>query len=160
MARARMRFIVTPWFTYAFATVSESRSPTFFCSALATAESSSFFTIRAAWSGVNVKMLRASPTRLPRIRSMTCLALRGVIRICLTVAVASMCSSSLCTLPGSLLGRASLFRGLGSAMGLEGPGGGEFAKLVADHVFRYIHGNEFFPVMDSQGMPDKLGNDR
>ena len=45
MARARIRFIVTPWFTYALVTMSESRSPTFFCSAFATAESRSFFTI-------------------------------------------------------------------------------------------------------------------
>jgi small subunit ribosomal protein S19 len=49
-----------------------------------------FFTMRAACSGVNVRMLLASPTIFPRMRSTTRRAFRGVIRICLAVAVASM----------------------------------------------------------------------
>lgn len=43
----------------------------------------------------------------------------------------------------------------------ENTGGSKFAEFVADHVFGYIHGDEFVAIMDSDGKAYEVrGNHR
>jgi len=78
-----MRFMVTPWFTIALAILSESTSPIFFCSAFATAESRTCFTIRAACSGVKLRMLSHLPPACPyKIYDLSCLTRRDPYMPC------------------------------------------------------------------------------
>src|ERR1035437_2840739 len=43
---------------------------------------------------------------------------------------------------------------------LEGPGRGELAELVADHVLRDVDRDELLPVVDRQCVPDHVREDR
>ena len=42
---------------------------------------------------------------------------------------------------------------------LEDTGGGKFAELVPDHVFRHEDGIENLAVVDEEGVADKIGRD-
>ncbi len=44
-------------------------------------------------------------------------------------------------------------------MAVVRPRGSELTELVADHIFRDEHGNEFASVMDGKGQPNGFGND-
>ena len=46
-----------------------------------------------------------------------------------------------------------------SCVSAEDTGGSKFAELVADHVFGYIHGDEFVAVVDSDGEADEVRGD-
>src|SRR2546427_1875172 len=70
-ARAVKRLSVVPCSTKMVLTFSSSMSAPSLCSALAMADSSTFLMITAAFFCVNVRMLRAWSTFLPRIRSAT-----------------------------------------------------------------------------------------
>jgi hypothetical protein len=45
-------------------------------------------------------------------------------------------------------------------MSLKEPGGSKLPQFVPNHVFRYEDRNEFFPVMNREGMSDHIWNDR
>ena len=45
-------------------------------------------------------------------------------------------------------------------MGLEGARRSEFTKLVADHFFRNVNGNEFVAVVNLECQAHKLRDDR
>src|SRR5512141_1122491 len=84
-------------------------------------------------------------------------AFRGVTRMYRAIAFA--CMSGL--LPARLLRRSRRRRGLlGRAVAAEDPRRGELAQLVADHVFRDVHGDELVPVVDRQRVAHELGRDR
>src|SRR5436305_9921107 len=61
-----------------------------------------------------------------------------------------------CSTPGRvLLGRL----GLAAAVTAEDAGRGEFAQLVADHVFRHEQLHELLAVVDLKGVADEIRHD-
>ena len=46
-----------------------------------------------------------------------------------------------------------------STVAFEHPGGCKFAKLVSDHVFRYINADKVFTVVNVERMTDEVRND-
>jgi hypothetical protein len=87
--RARKRLWMGPQSTTADETHISSLSPISFCSALATADLSSFSTTFAACLGVCFNIAKACGTCLPRIISITGLAFRGATRTNRNIAFAS-----------------------------------------------------------------------
>src|SRR5688572_10869829 len=122
-------------------------------SALAIAALSSFSRGFATCLFVRWRMFTASCTSLPRIRSATRRALRGVTRRKRSLAWTSMVSSSSLLLP---LGR-DLF--LLAGMAAEGARGAELAQLVAHHVLAHVHRDELRPVVHGDGVADHVGDD-
>src|SRR5215207_3906410 len=80
MARGRNRLSVGPSSAYTAAMRRSSPTSSWLCSALATADSSSFAQSFAAARGVKARMARASATSLPRMWSQTSRALRADVR--------------------------------------------------------------------------------
>src|SRR6478672_3286697 len=119
------------------------------CSALAIADSRHFLMMPAARLGVNVRMLRAWSTFLPRTRSATSRPLSADRRTPRTMACVSMVSVPL--LPGGLLVR---------RVTLERAGQGELAELVADHLVAHVHRHVLLAVVHGDRQPDELGQDR
>src|SRR5258708_3801606 len=115
------------------------------CSALAMADSSTFLMITAAFFCVNVRMLRAWSTFLPRIRSATRRPLSTDRRTPRRTARVSDMFYSL--LLGFFVRRVTL----------EGTGQREFAELVADHLVSHIHGHVLLAVVHGDGQTDELG---
>src|SRR5690606_22686358 len=154
-AAARQRFSRGPSFTNASFTYRSSTStgsPTScaFMRAFATADRSVLSMASAARFFENWSRAYASPTLRPRIRSMTSRILRGLCRTYLLIARASMFA---------LLGLGPLVREL-AAVAPEEPRRRELAELVADHVFRDVHGNELVPVVHRERVPNEFRGDR
>src|ERR687897_1244980 len=152
-----------PQFTNAFDTVIESLSPNSFCSALATADRSTFSITRAAWRGRCFNMASAMGTCCPRIISTTGRALRGATRTNLSTARASAIFHILSCVSSDARQLISLFQchgffGLGLPVPLEEPRWCKFAQLMADHVLSHKDRNEFFAVVYGKRMPDHVGN--
>src|SRR4249919_2721592 len=99
------------------------------CSALAIADSSAFLMMTAALRGVNVRMLSAWSTFLPRIKSATSRPLSDDMRTPRTIDLVSV---AMCR---PLLLHGLLVRGVT----LEQPGHGELAELVANHLIGHVH---------------------
>src|SRR3954454_13836111 len=97
------------------------------CSALAIADSRHFLMIPAARFCVNVRMLSAWSTFLPRTRSATSRPLSAERRTPRTIERVSIVWSLL--LRGLLVGRVALERARQR----------KFTELVADHLVRHIH---------------------
>src|SRR5215813_5268089 len=124
-----------------------SRSRTWWlCSALATAERSTFSMRRAAMRGVYCSVASASPTDLPRICASTSPALREDTRT--KRARAYVCISGLSGRRGRRL--------LRRAVGAEGPRQRELPEPVADHVLGHVHRDELLAVVHGQGVPHEL----
>src|SRR5262245_40558535 len=125
------------------------------CSALATADFSTFCTMRAPYLGVNSSVLCACSTVRPRISSSTWPHLRGVMRTNRWIALASMSA-----LPGRRRRRrgARRRRLLRHVLPVpaEHAGGDELAQLVADHVLGHVDGQELVPVVHGQRVADEI----
>src|SRR5438093_4589237 len=121
-----------------------------FCSALATADSSTFTSVRFARSGESRSIRRASSTCRPRMRSTDRRSFRGEIRTYFALAFASKIASllesgaSLCVM----------------AVHAEGSRRRELAQLVPHHRLGYEDRNVLAAVVDGDGVPQHLGNDR
>src|SRR5271165_6459955 len=104
-----------------------------------------------------VSSASAAEAVLPRIACATRLSLRGLVRRPRMDAAASLSSSrrSAAGLPMSAPSRL-----LVAGVAIKCPGRCELAELVADHVFSDQHRDEFVPVIDAEGEPDKLRKDR
>src|SRR5436305_8926214 len=120
------------------------------CSALATAERSTFSTVREAPSGENCSRRRASRTWAPRMRSTTRRAFRGEIRTYLADAFASMSNA--------LLERRAPFRVM--PVRPEHASRGELPQLVADHRLGDEHRHVLAAVVHGDRVPDHLRDDR
>src|SRR3954452_21827264 len=107
MARGRKRLSVGPSSACTDSIRSSSPTSSWLCSALATADSSSFSHGLAAPRGVNARIARASTTSLPRMWSHTSRALRADVRTYLACARTRI--------PGSGRRRRSRLRGCASA---------------------------------------------
>src|SRR6267142_1646383 len=151
MARGCTRLSEGPPSATAWTTRRSSRLRTWWlCSALATAERSTFSMSRAAARGVNSSVASASPTALPRIWSRTSRALRADTRRKRARAVVIMLG----------LARGGGGGLLGLAVRLEGAGERELAELVADHVLGHVDGDELPAVVHGQRVADELRRDR
>src|SRR5687768_3267527 len=125
---------------------------------------------------VSPRMLTASCTSLPRIRSATRRTFCAEACRCRNRAVTSMSRSSA---PASGLLRRSRWRGrrgrrgarrrrrphrglrrLLAAVAAEGAGHRELAELVAHHVLAHVHRDELEPVVHRDRVAHHLGNDR
>src|SRR5205085_8020662 len=104
-----------------------------------------------------VSSASAAEAVLPRIVWATRLSLRGLVRSPLIDAAASLSASrrSAAGLPISAPSRL-----LVAGVPVEGPRRRELAELVPDHVLGDQHRDEFVPVIDAEGEPDKLREDR
>src|SRR5207244_7864162 len=121
----------------------------FFCSAFATAESSTFVSVRLGPSGVSCSTRRASSTCRPRMRSTDRRIFRGEIRMYLAEALASICVA--------LLERGAPFGVV--PVGAEGPGQRELPQLVPDHGFGDEHRDVLAAVVHGDGVSHHLRND-
>src|SRR5437899_484470 len=104
-----------------------------------------------------VSSASAAEAVLPRIVWATRLSLRGLVRSPRIDAAASLSASrrSAAGLPMSAPSRL-----LVAGVPVEGPRRRELAELVPDHVLGHQHRDEFVPVIDAEGEPDKLRKDR
>src|SRR3569832_688360 len=127
--------------------LSSSISAPSLCSAFAIADSTTFFTIHAAFFGENVRTFSALSTGKPRIWSATrrvfCAEMRAPRRIAFTSIMSPLFLSLLV-----------------GCMTLERTGQCELAKLVADHVFRDVHRNVLTAVVNGDRQPDEVREDR
>src|SRR5580704_9702437 len=105
----------------------------------------------------NVSSASAAEAVLPRIVCATRLSLRGLVRRPRMDAAASL-SSSRRSAAGFAMSAPS--RLLIAGVPVEGPGRRELAELVPDHVLGDQHRDEFVPVIDTEGEPDKLRKNR
>src|SRR6187431_2721394 len=114
------------------------------CSALATAESTAFLMMPAAFFCVNCRMFSAWSTFLPRIMSATSRPLSADRRTPRTMALVSI---AICmrSLPLGLLVR---------GVSLEQAGQCEFAELVADHLVGHVDGHVLLAVVHGDRQPD------
>src|SRR3954447_960165 len=117
-----------------------------------------FFTVCAMRRLLKVSVVTASAARRPRIRPAARFSLRGLTRMLRRTACASV-SGRVRSCFGLLIGSAPL-RLLVGAVPREGPRRRELAELVADHVLRDLHRDEFLPVVDPEGQADELREDR
>src|SRR5437868_234427 len=156
-ARARWRFRVGPSSAKA---VTITRSSPFQCrsgrdSAFATADRSTFSTSSATARFENARMVRASGTERPRMRSVTSRALRALEctyfawarTICRCVSTAAIAS-----LPLDL-------RLAVAGVTLEGARRRELAQFVADHLLGHEHGDVLAAIVDGDRVADHLRED-
>src|SRR5947209_14534376 len=115
------------------------------CSALATADSSTFTSVRFARSGESVRIRRASSTCRPRMRSTDRRSFRGEIRMYFELAVASIL---LLLEGGAPLGVVAVHP--------EDPGHGELSELVPDHRLGDEDRHVLLSVVHGDGMPHHL----
>ena len=122
------------------------------CSALAIADSSTFFMILAPFFGLNARRLSAWSTGMPRIWSATSRPFWADRRTPRSVA---------CGFHRHLL---SFFGGAGrrrdllvGRVALERAGQREFAELVADHVFGHVDRDVLLAVVHGDRQADELG---
>src|SRR5438552_3902434 len=125
------------------------------CSALAIADSSTFFRMRAPFFGLNASRSNALSTGIPRIWSATSRPFWADSRTPRNVAVVCIAVS--------LLPRRRRCRGRHFPIGrvaLERACQRELAQLVADHVFRHVDRNVLLAVVDGDRQPDEIRRDR
>src|SRR3974390_3505562 len=149
LARAAKRFSVAPCSTRIDFTLSSSMSAPSLCSAFAIADSSAFLMMPAARLLVKLRMLSAWSTFLPRTRAATSRPLSAERRTPRTTERVSMFVPSL-LLDGLLVRRVAL----------EGPGHGELAELVADHLLGHVDRHVLLAVVHGDRDPDEVGQDR
>src|SRR5437764_13547931 len=125
------------------------------CSALAIADSSTFFRMRAPFFGLNASRFSALSTGIPRIRSATSRPFwadsrtpRNVALVCIAVLLLSW--RRRCRRGHLPVGR----------MPLERAGQRELAELVAHHVLGHIDRNVLLPVVNGDRQTDELRRDR
>src|SRR5512135_519824 len=133
-------------------TLSSSMSAPSLCSALAIADSSTFFRIRAPFFGLNARMLSARSTGSPRIWSATSRPFWADRRTPRSVAVVSIMSSLALGRRGSDL--------LVRRVPLERAGQRELAELVPDHVLGHIDRNVLLAVVHGDRQADEFRRDR
>src|SRR5579864_4054443 len=104
-----------------------------------------------------VSSASAAAASLPRIVWATRFSLRALVRSARRKAEASVSSSRRSA--DCLLISASP-RPLVAGMPVEGPGRRKLAEFVADHVLGHQHRDEFVAVVDAEGQPDELREDR
>src|SRR5436190_1922383 len=158
-ARGSQRLSVGPAPATASFTIRSSIRTLPTCSAFATADFSTFCTMRAPYLGVNSSVLWACSTVRPRISSSTWPHLRGVMRTNLWIARASISGR----LSGRGRRRSARSRGLLRhvlAVPAEHAGRHELAQLVADHVLGHVNRQELVPVVDRKRVPHEVGQDR
>src|SRR4051794_6014912 len=105
----------------------------------------------------NSRSASATEAFLPRMSCATRFSFCGLTRTVRSTACASLsfrvrarfCLPILLPL-GLLVGR----------MAVIGPGRRELAELVADHVFRHVDRDMLLAVVDAEGQPHELGQDR
>src|SRR5687767_10488501 len=152
IARGCTRFMEGPPSATACTTRRSSRLRIWkLCSALATAERSTFSMSRAAARGVNSRVARASPTGRLRIWSRTSRALRADTRTKRARATASMGLRLPRGRGGGLLRR---------AVRLEGARERELAEVMAHHVLGDVDGDELAAVVHGERVSHELRRDR
>src|ERR1041385_3411701 len=158
MGAGRTRFIRGPSLTYASLTNNRSTSiSSLRLVALAMALSRTLTTVGAMRLLVVRSVVRAFSTCWPRIRSTTSRAFCGETRMYRASAFTLLLSAAM-TIP--LCRFRGLLRGGGlHRVPLELAGGREFAELVSHHILGDIHGDEFFPVVQRDGVAHELGKD-
>src|SRR3954451_24783047 len=124
------------------------------CSAFAIADSSTFLMMRAPFFGLNVRMLSARSTGIPRIASAPTRPFWADRRTPRSVAVVCIMSSL------ALRCRARRGHLLVGRVTLERASQRELAQFVPDHVLRHIHGNVLLAIVHSNGEADEFGRDR
>src|SRR5258708_24737071 len=123
------------------------------------ADSRTFLTMRATRFGEKVSVASAVSARCPRIDCATRLSLRGLVRMLRPTALACT-SESVRFLAGLPIGGGNLLLRLAVAgVTMEGPGRGELAEFVTDHVFGDDHGDMLQAVIDAEGEADELRQD-
>src|SRR5208283_1731333 len=144
---ALKRLRTGPFSTRARFTVRVSDARLLLFSAFAMALLSVLTIRRADLRGISVRYSTASLARRPWIVRATSRTFFGDMRALRVRACTSMVRASSDFLAGH------------SAVGLEDPGGGELAELVADHVLRDVHGDEQLAVVDVEGVADEVRRD-
>src|SRR5258708_6259317 len=124
------------------------------CSALAIADSSTRLMIFAPFLGLKASTSSALPTGSPRIWSATRRPFWAERRTPRRIALVCMIRS---LLPRGRRRRNDL---LGGRMRLERSRQRELAQLVPDHVFRDVHRNVLFAVVDRDRQADEIRRDR
>src|SRR5690606_37844961 len=154
LARAMKRFNSGPSSTVIVAILSSSMSAPALFSALAMADSTSFLISAAAFLSENLSRLTARSAGRPRTWSATRRAFCGEMRAVRSTAV-RLLASVRARLVSSCLARFALSmvrslpaRLLVATVTLEGPGEGEFAELVANHVLVDQHRDVIAAVVD------------
>src|SRR5512146_1400742 len=164
LARAWNRLRKVPRSTWIVLTFSTSMSAPSLCSALAIADSSTFFRIAAPFLGVSARILSARSTGLPRIRSATSRPFWADMCAPRSTARVSI-SGSLLLAAGRRRGRRrrSGWRSAGlpiRGMAFELPRQRKLAELVSDHVFGDVHRDVLLPVVHRNGQSDEIRHDR
>src|SRR6185369_12087685 len=183
LARAWNRLSTAPRSTCTFLTFSESMSAPSLCSALAIADSSTFFTSAAPFFGVNARMLRALSTGLSRIMSATSRPFCAESRTPRRIARVSIAPPLLLRRRRGSGGRRSGRRRIGSRgarraagpprrssrlldalargrVALEDPSHRKLAELVPDHVLGHVDRNVLLAVVHGDRQTDEIGHDR
>src|SRR6185369_12227503 len=106
-----------------------------------------------------VSSLTADDAFLPRMVAATRSSLRGLTRTVRSTALASF-SASRRLLEGLLIAALLLRDLLVARVGREGAGRRELAELVTDHLLGDVHRDELLAVVDAEGEPDELRQDR
>src|SRR5918994_3432884 len=155
--RGWKRFSTSALPTCASATISSSTSRSWLFSALAIADSRHFLTSLAIRFCENCRSASAVATFLPRISCATRLSFCGDTR--------SMRATALASLSGRARGVAALpillpLRLPVGRVPVEGTGRRELAELVADHLLGHVNRDVLLPVVDAEGQPDELRQDR
>src|SRR5712691_10778296 len=146
--------------TVASLTYRRSTSSWWLFSALAIAACSTFLTSCATRRREKVSSATAVAALLPRIVWATRFNLRGLVRIARRKAEASLSSSRRSAEGFPISFSSAPSRPLVAGMAVEGPGRRELAEFVADHVLGHQHRDEFVPVIDAEGQPNELREDR
>src|SRR3977135_4356278 len=122
------------------------------------ADSRTFLSSLATRLGEKVSVARAVSARCPRIDCATRLSLRGLVRILRPMALACT-SESVRFFAGLPIIGCLLLHLAVAGVTVEGPGGGELAEFVTDHVFADDHRDMLLAVIDAEGEPDELRQD-
>src|SRR5262245_47571579 len=165
-ARAWKRFITRLRPTEASVTTRSSTSRSWLFSALAMADSRTFLTSRAMRLGEKVSVASAFSADCPRIDRATRLSLRGLTRIFRPMARACVSMSERLRAGLPTFFRSLFFAGLGdfgfavARVSVENPRRGELTEFVTDHVFGHHHRYVLLAVVDAEGQPDELRQNR
>src|SRR5579875_3348247 len=109
------------------------------------------------WRREKVSSARAAAAVLPRIRRATRLSLRGLV----CTPRRRACASFSARMRGAFgLPISAPPRLLVAGVTIEGPGRSELAEFVADHILGHQDRDELVAVINAEGQPDELGEDR
>src|SRR5580704_15710700 len=149
--------------TWARATTRSSTSRSWLFSAFAIADSRHLRTSLAMRLRENSRSASAILTFLPRISWATRLSFCGLTRSMRAIACASLSARTLgCAvlLIAASRSRSGPLRLLVRRMAVESAGRRKLAELVADHLLRHHHRDVLVAVVDAEGQPDELRQDR